>query len=135
MEPNLALQAAVRARLVASSALVALVPAANVRDANGLPSVFPCILIGEGQTTPGGDIARKRHDAYLDLHIWAKESGVVTSKQIAGAVRGALVDTRWAASGLHVADLHVTSSRFLRDPDGLHSHAVVSLSAIVQEIA
>ena len=135
MEPSLALQAAVRARLVASSALVSLVPAANVRDVNGKPAVFPCIIVGEGQTSPGGDIARKRHDAFLDLHIWATEGGLVTSKQVAGAVRAALIDTNWNFTGLHVADLHVTSSRFLRDPDGLHSHAVISLSAIVKETA
>lgn len=135
MDPSLALQAAIRARLVASSALAALVPAANVRDANGIPAVFPCILIGEGQTLPGGDIARKRHDAVLDLHIWAAESGVVVSKQIAGAVRAALADARWHIPGLQVADLHVRSSRFMRDPDGLHSHGVISLSAIVKETA
>ncbi|KAA3500808.1 DUF3168 domain-containing protein [Rhizobium rhizogenes] len=135
MEPSLALQAAVRSRLVASSALTAVVPAANVRDANGLPSVFPCILIGEGQTAPGGDIARKRHDAFLDLHIWATESGLVVAKQIAGTIRAALIDTRWEVVGLHVVDLHVTASRFLRDPDGVHSHGIVSLAAIVKEVA
>lgn len=135
MEPSLALQAAIRARLVASSALIALVPAANVRDANGIPAVFPCILIGEGQTSPGGDIARKRHDAFLDLHLWAKESGLETSKRIAGAIRAALIDSRWDIAGLAVADLHVTGSRFMRDPDGIHSHGVLSLSAIVKELA
>ena len=134
MEPSLALEAAVRTRLVASSALVALVPAANIRDANGLPSVFPCVLIGEGQTLPGGDIARQRHEAFLDLHIWAKETGLVIGKQIAGAIRAALVDTNWTATGLHVADLHVTGSRFLRDPDGVHSHGVLSLAAVVKEV-
>ncbi|NLS04615.1 DUF3168 domain-containing protein [Rhizobium sp. P32RR-XVIII] len=135
MEPSLALQAAVRARLVSSSALVALVAAVNIRDANGLPAAFPCILIGEGQTVPGGDIARKRHEAFLDLHIWTTESSLETSKRIAGAVRAALIDTNWAVTGLHVADLYVASSRFLRDPDGKHSHAVLSLSALVQEVA
>ncbi len=135
MEPSLALQAAIRSRLVASSALTALVPAANVRDANGIPAVFPCVLIGEGMSSPAGDISRQRHDVVLDLHIWVAETGLVTAKQIAGAIRAALTDTVWAAAGLHVADLHVASSRFLRDPDGIHSHAVISLSAIVKELA
>lgn len=135
MEPCLALQAAIRARLVAASAVTALVPAASIRDANGTPAVFPCILIGEGMTTSGRDIARTMHDAALDLHVWATEPGTVVSKQIAGAVRAALSDTNWAVLGLHVADLHVVSSRFLRDPDGKHSHGIISLAAIVKEIA
>lgn len=135
MEPSLALQLAIRARLVASTAVTALVPAASIRDANGLPSIFPCILIGESQTVPGGDVARTRHEVFADLHIWQKETSLAFSKQVSGAIRAALADSRWTAAGLHVADLTVTSSRFLRDPGGAHSHAVLSLSAIVQEVA
>ena len=135
MEPSLALQLAIRARLVASSAVIALVPATSIRDANGIPSVFPCILLGEGQTVPGGNIARTSHEVFADLHIWQKESSLAFSKSVAGAIRAALTDSRWNVPGLHVADLHVTSSRFLRDPGGQHSHAVLSLSAIVLETA
>jgi hypothetical protein len=135
MEASLELQKAIRSRLVAASAVTALVPATNIVDRNGTPAVFPCVLLGEGQTVPGGDIARTRHDAFLDLHIWAKETGLVTAKQIAGAIRAALADSVWSIPGIHVADLHVTSSRFLRDPNGLHSHGVLSLSANLVEVA
>lgn len=53
MEPSLALQKAVRARLVATSAVTTLVPAAHVLDRNNRPEVFPAIIIGEGQTILG----------------------------------------------------------------------------------
>ncbi|CDZ53370.1 DUF3168 domain-containing protein [Neorhizobium galegae] len=135
MEPSLALQKAIRVRLVAATAVTSLVPAANIVDRNGLPAVFPCILIGESQTVPGGDIARARHDVFVDLHIWQKETGLAFSKQVAGAIRDALKDANWTATGLHVADLYVTSSRFLRDPNGIHSHGVISLTANVVEAA
>ncbi|MDW5313776.1 DUF3168 domain-containing protein [Rhizobium sp. PL01] len=91
--------------------------------------------MAKGQTTGAGDIARLRHAAFLDLHVWAKEAGLVSSKQIVGTVRTALADAVWSIPGLQVADLHIASSRFLRDPDGLYSHAVVSLEAIVLEVA
>ncbi len=135
MEPSLELQKAIRARLVASTAVTTLVPAASILDRNGLPATFPSILIGEGQTVPGGLISRTQHQVYLDLHIWVKETGLVTSKQVAGAIRNALTDTRWTVTGLHIADLHVSGSRFLRDPGGLYSHGVISLSAIAVEVA
>ncbi|WP_440408705.1 DUF3168 domain-containing protein [Neorhizobium petrolearium] len=134
MEPSLELQKAIRSRLVAATAVTALVPAANIVDRNGTPATFPSILIGEGQTVPGGDIARTRHDAYLDLHIWQKETGLAFSKQVAGTIRDALKDTDWTATGLHVVDLHVASSRFMRDPNGTHSHGVLSLTANVLEV-
>jgi len=134
-EPSLELQKAIRTRLVAASAVTAFVPAVSIVDRNGVPATFPSILIGEGQTVPGGDIARLRHEAYLDLHIWQKETGLAFSKQVAGAIRDALADTQWIATGLHVADLYVTSSRFMRDPGGIHSHGVISLTANVVEVA
>lgn len=135
MEPSHELQKAIRVRLVASSALTSLVPSANIVDRNGTPAVFPSILLGEGQTIPGGDIARRRHEVFVDLHIWQKETGLVFSKQVAGAIREALADTRWTATGLDVADLRVISSRFMRDPNGIHSHGVISLTALVSEVA
>lgn len=134
-EPSLALQAAIRARLVAASTVTSLVPAASILDRNARPAPFPSIIIGEGQTVPDEGLARRRHQVFADLHIWATEPGLVVSKQIAGAIRDALADTFWNVPGLHVADLHVTSSRFMRDPDGLHSHGVISLSANVSETA
>ncbi|PSM16116.1 DUF3168 domain-containing protein [Nitratireductor sp. StC3] len=134
-EPSLSMQAAIRARLVATSAVTSLVPATNIMDRNKTPEVFPCILIGEGQTVPDEGLARRRHHVFSDLHIWATEPGLVVSKQIAGAVRDALADTFWNVTGLHVADLHIASSRFIRDPGGLRSHGIVTLQASVSEVA
>ena len=135
MEASHELQKAIRARLVAASAVTTLVPVANIVDRNGTPATFPSIIIGEGQTLPGGDIARTRHDVALDLHIWQRETGLAFAKQVASAIRDALQDANWSATGLHVADLHVVSSRFLRDPNGTSSHGIISLSAIVLETA
>lgn len=133
MEASLELQKAIRSRLVAATTVTSLVPVANIVDRNGTPATFPSIILGEGQSVPGGDIARRRHDVFLDLHIWQKETGLAFSKQVAGAVRDALKDTNWSTTGLHVADLYISSSRFIRDPNGIHSHGVISLSAIVLE--
>lgn len=135
MEPSLELQKAVRARLVASSAVTALVPASAIIDRNSRPEIFPCILIGEGQTVPDAGLARSRHETFADLHIWRTEPGLVVSKQVAGAIRAALADTFWSIPGLHVADLFISGSRFMRDPDGVHSHGIITLQANVVEVA
>jgi hypothetical protein len=134
-EPSLDLQKAVRARLLATSAVTGLVPAGSIVDRSGTPATFSSILIGEGQTTPGGDIARRRHEVFADLHIWTEESGLAVCKNIASAIRAALADGRWTFDHFHVADLYISSSRFMRDPDGKHGHGVISLSAIVVEVA
>lgn len=134
-EPSLDLQKALRDRLIASSAVTSLVPAGHVLDKNGRPEVFPCILIGEGETMPDDGIARNRHQTFADLHLWATEPGLAGVKAIAGAIRGALSDGPLNVDGFRVADLRIERSRFLRDPDGIHSHGVVSLHARLVERA
>lgn len=133
MEPSLDLQKAIRNRLIASP-VTALVAAAAILDKNIRPEVFPCIIIGEGQTLPDDGISRNRHQVYSDLHLWTKEAGLVAVKQIAGAIRDALADGRLALDHHHVADLMIASTRFLRDPSGA-SHGVMTLQARLVELA
>ena len=135
IEPSLALQKALRGRLVAANAVTSLVPAASIVDRNGTPATFPSIIIGEATTTGGGDLDRRRNDVWADLHVWTTETGLAGSKAIVGAIRGALADGPWTLEGHHLADLHIRDVRFLRDPDGLHAHAVVSVNALLVELA
>lgn len=134
-EPSLYFNRAIRARLVASSAVTSLVPASSIIDRNARPELDNAIIIGEGMTVPDDGLARSRHEAFADLHIWRKEPGLVGSKQIAGAIRAALSDGPLAVELFHVADLRIASTRFLRDPNGTHSHGIVSLEARLVEIA
>lgn len=132
-EPSLALQTLVRSRLVASLDLFPLVPASGILDKSDRPEVFPCILIGEGQTLPGSLIDRSDFEAVLDLHLWTREPGLATVKTIAGTVRAALATGPWEIDGFHVADLRITSSRFMRDPAGPYGHAVITVEALMKE--
>lgn len=134
-EPSLALQAAIRSRLNASSAVIGLVPSNAIVDRNSTPVLDNSIVIGEGMTTPDDGLSRSRHEAFADLHIWRKEPGLVGAKQVAGAIRAALSDGPMTVDSFHVADLRVASSRFIRDPNGTHSHGIVSLVARVVEVA
>lgn len=136
MTPEIALQNAVRMRLVGTPAVVALVPAASILDRNERPAPDPSIIMGEGQSIDEGDsIARALTRVYLDLHVWKKEPSTAGVKAIAGAVRAAVNARNFAAvDGFHIVDCFVQNARFLRDPDGETSHAVVTISAKVQEL-
>jgi hypothetical protein len=134
-EPSLDLQKAIRARLLASAGLMALVPADNVIDTTGRPERMPSINIGEGQTV------YRRFDSttYATLHIWVQEAGLTGSKAIAGAIVAALhVDAQ--IEGVLTLDyfvchyLEVTQTRFLRDPHGSYSHGIVSVAGIMKAL-
>ncbi|WP_430251695.1 DUF3168 domain-containing protein [Neorhizobium sp. DAR64860/K0K1] len=135
MTPEVALQTAVRARLIATPGVIALVPSANILDRNERPNPRPSIIIGEGQAVDEGDtIARTRVRVYMDLHIWIEEPSTAGSKALAGAIRTALRARLVPGyAGIHIPDCRVASARFLRDPDGKTSHGVVTVNAVVEE--
>ena len=132
-DPSLALQKAIRQRLTASDAVLALVPADNILDVTGRPERVPLINIGEGQTT------WRRFDATTSatLHVWVQESGLVACKEIVSAIADALtVDAQingvLSLDGFVCHDMRPTLTRFLRDPHGDYSHGVLTITAIVK---
>jgi len=135
LTPELAIQKAVRMRLVSAPAVVALAPAANVVDRHARPNPDPSIILGEGLSIDDGDsIARDRTRVVMDLHVWKREPSTAGVKAITGAIRAALRPRLALDAGFHCADCHVIRARFLRDPDGETSHAIVTVEAIVQEV-
>ena len=133
LEPSLDLQKAIRARLLASGDLMALVPADNVLDVTGRPERVPCVNIGEGQTV------YRRFDSttYATLHVWVQEPGLITAKAIVGAIVPALrIDAQitgvLALDDFICHDLAVTQTRYMRDPHGSYSHGVVTVAGIMK---
>lgn len=137
MTPEIALQKALRARLISSSAVVTLVPAAAILDRNARPNPDPAIVLGEALSIDDGDsIARRRTRIVSTLHVWRREPSTAGVKAIAGAIRAAVQSEPLRLdAGFHAVDCRVPSMRFLRDRDGETSHAVVTVEAIVQELA
>jgi hypothetical protein len=136
MTPEIALQKAIRACLITDGGVTNVVPAAAILDRNERPAPSPSIVMGEGQSVDEGDsISRRLVRVYMDMHIWKKEPSTAGVKAIAGAVRAAVKTGKFAAvDGFHIVDCYVQSARFLRDPDGETSHAVVTINAKVQEL-
>lgn len=132
MNIDLEVQKAIRARLTTYAVGV---PAAQIIDANQRPSKLPAILLGDSQAVDEGSSLRRAHTrVYHSLHVWQREPSLEGAKTIAGAIRSAIHSTRLTlAPGLHCADARVSSMRFLRDPDGEHSHGVVVVEVLVSE--
>jgi hypothetical protein len=134
IEPSLAVQIAIRSALIASPAVTGLVPATSIFDRRTRPELFPCIIIGDGQTALEPiTLARSHVRVFADLHIWTKEGGLETVKTIAGNASAAL-RAKPSIDGFHVVDWKVTGTRFLRDPADEYGHAITSIEALVMEL-
>lgn len=134
MSADHTVQTAIRARLVATPAVLALVPATSILDRNARPAPDPSIILGEGQAVDEGRIARNVQRVYATLHVWKKEPGLAGVKQIAGAIRTAIKSKTFGLDEpYHCGDSFVSDMRFLRDPDGETAHGVVTVECLVSE--
>lgn len=135
MSADLETQKALRARFTTTASLMALVPAANVLDTNQRPAPVPSIILGESQSIDEGTSLRRTHTrVYHTIHVWKREPSLEGVKTICGEIKRAVGFGRLIlAQPYHCADLLVSSMRYLRDPDGEHSHGVVTVEVLVSE--
>ena len=120
-----------RGALISDAAMTALVPAANIYDRHARPEVFPLIILGE--TMEAADdmmIDRSMFRLYPTIHVWAREPSLIQVKAIAYQVRKTLAA---ASHAWPFIDFRYENTRFLRDPDGVTSHGVITFEALGQE--
>lgn len=132
---ELAIQKAIYKRLTTTPEVLSLVPLTNILDRNQLPKVDPLILIGNDQLVEdGSDVRRCIWRVFSTLDIWKVENGLTGSKAISGAIRQAIRNGKPELdTGYHCVDWYVSTTRFLRDPDGEHSHGVLTIESLVLE--
>jgi hypothetical protein len=134
IEPSLALQTAIRTRLVQAAGVTALVPAEQIFTRSGRPEGMPCITFGPGDTRYANKYDSFYDRPHVDLHIWTLEPGYESVKSIAEAVRVALPSCAWIIPDFIVRHVALSQAIFLRDVDNLHSHAVLGVDAILKAI-
>lgn len=132
--PALAVQKAIRERLIATAAVTALVPAASILDTNQRPAPDPSIIIGEDQMVdPGMMLDRSVVRIHSTIHCWKTETGLAGAKAIGGAVWDAIASARSTLdAGLKCVDCRPADMRFMRDPEGTMSHGVVTIETLVR---
>ncbi len=138
MSADLAVVAAMRAAFVASGAVMALCPAANILDIHDAALPEPAIVLGDVQELlrrSSGN--RNSADLVATLHLWKSERSFEGCKRLKAALADALrMSPRpTLEAGYHLADWRVVSARYLRDPDGQKSHGVVTVEALVSWVA
>jgi hypothetical protein len=131
-EATLAAQKYLRSLFIARPALVALVPAGSIFDKNELPSTFPCVIIGEGQFVADDATCISAGECHMTIHIWTAEQGFPVCKNIVGEIRRAVRDQSAVIDGFAL-DAFFQDAIYLRDPDGEHSHAVVTVMCLAED--
>jgi len=136
LDPALAFQTAVRAALVASPAVVALVNPDLIRAGSTRPDRLPSVILADAQTEFLGCAAGSQRLARvtLTLHVWAQEDGADTARQIGAAVYQALEFGPADAAGIALDEWQRPRLVWLRDPkpELTLTHGVMTLEAVVR---
>ena len=131
-DPDLELQGLIITRLKADAAVIALV-GNRVYDSVPQGAPFPYISYGPSNVIEEDATCINGATHYLQVDGWSRAPGFPEAKKIAGAVRDCLHDVE----GLTLTDnalvmLEHYQTQIMRDPDGLTSHAVITLQAYVE---
>lgn len=120
-----ALQKAIYAALMASPA----VASGAVYDRVPKNAGFPRVTIGDEQVLDDGDSCGDAWEAYSTLHVWSRpnEGSKSEVKILAAEVAARVATEDLAVSGFTVVVAAIEEMRFLRDPDGITEHGVVTV--------
>jgi hypothetical protein len=132
-EPSAALQKAIYSTLTANSAISSLV-GARVYDRVTADAAFPYIRIGLDQSVAEDqDCVEECVEIFSQIDVFSRSQGKIEAKNIAGAIVRALnANTVTITDSYELQDFRHSETRFLDDPDGLSTHAVLSFRALVE---
>lgn len=133
-DPSLALQKALVARLKADADVAALV---NGRIYDSVPAnaTKPYLSFGPFQVLPERGDCLDGAEVVITLDGWAAGPDSVTVKRVGAAVAAALDEAAIALEApQRLVEMLVEPISYLRDPDGITGHAVITVRAMCEPL-
>jgi hypothetical protein len=128
-DPSLELQKALVAALKADAAVNAII-AGRIYDAVPSGAVKPYISFGPFQLLPEHGDCLNGGEAFVTLDGWATGPDTVQVKKLGAAVARALDMTAILLDApQRCVEMSVEQTQYMRDPDGITAHAVITVHA------
>jgi uncharacterized protein DUF3168 len=134
-EASLALQKGIYKTLTTSSELIPLI-GNRVFDRVSPTAPFPYVRIGVDQTlNEDQDCIPECVEVFSQVDVFSREQGKTQAKQIAGAIVRALTTNNITIEPAYaLLEIVHQDTRYLDDPDGLSTHAVLSFHALIDGV-
>lgn len=129
-DPSLEMQAAIVAALKQGGALPTEV-GDRVFDKVPAGAAFPYVSLGPLQVLPDKAGCIDGAELFQQIDVWSREAGYPEVKKIAAAIVVKLDDQPLSVVGHDVVVFEHSDTRYLRDPDGLTSHAVINFRSLI----
>ncbi|WP_411036156.1 DUF3168 domain-containing protein [Shinella sp. BYT-45] len=133
MSVSVSFQDLVLARLLASAEVTSIV-GDRIVDGNDDDLAYPNITFGPSDFTPeDADCIRGREET-LQLDCWTRDAGKKwPCRRLVDAVKGALHDAEGELAAGALVLMRVDLVRVFPDPDGITTHGVVQVTAVIEE--
>lgn len=133
--PSLELQGAFVAALTASADVKSLIgPRINPAQTTAWPGSY--ITIGEGQDVPDLAECIDGSELFTDIHIWSRaDKSFADAKKIAATIWNCLSSAPLALSENRLLLLERGNTNYMRDPDGVTLHIVLTVRALTEPAA
>jgi hypothetical protein len=128
-DPSLQLQKAIVAALKADAGVNAII-GGRIYDAVPGGAVKPYVSFGAFQLLPEHGDCLDGGEAIVTLDGWASGPDTVQVKQLGTAIAKALDMAPIALeTGQRLVEMSIEQTQYMRDPDGLTAHAVITVHA------
>lgn len=133
--PALELQGAIVAVLKTDGALQTIM-GGNVRLYQDVKpgTDFPYATIGDAQQLPDKAECINGSEIFLDIHVWSRAKGDPEVRNIAASISDALDEIALTLPNHACRLIEREDIRFLRDPDGITRHAVLTFRALTEPL-
>lgn len=129
-DPSLALQEAIGQALAA--ALAGPPVSGRIFDRAPPGATFPYVTLGAVQALNDEADCVDGMESFTDIHVWSEEVGYDQTKRIADLIRSTLHHADLTLTDHALVEMTHRQTRYMRDPDGLTSHAVVEIRALTE---
>jgi Protein of unknown function (DUF3168) len=131
-DPSLQLQKAIVARLNSDAGVDAIV-AGRIYDYVPPDALMPYLNFGPFQLLPEHGDCLDGGEVFITLDGWAREKKSVTIKQLGTAVARALdLAPIVLEAPQRLVEMSIEQIQYLRDPDGITTHAVITVHAFTE---
>jgi hypothetical protein len=126
-DPSLQLQKAIVSTLKAGE--TGTLVSGRIYDAVPGGAAKPYVSFGPFQMLPEHGDCLDGGEAFVTLDGWAAGPDTVAVKQLGTAIAADLDRIEIALDGQRLIELSIEQTQYLRDPDGITAHAVVTVHA------
>jgi hypothetical protein len=134
VDPSLPLQKALIDTMITDPSLFVLVEG-RVYDAVPTKNlIFPYISLGPFQLLPEHGDCLDGGEAFIQVDAWSIGPKTVQAKQIGAAIAQCLDEAALTLDNNRLVLLEIDQTQYLRDPDGITAHCVVSLRALTDPL-